>query len=58
MQQHFLLTLHPKHYLVQPPTNLLKFIKSQHTFLPSISYNHSMAPIQTCDTSTVQIHAK
>ncbi|WP_186803589.1 hypothetical protein, partial [Staphylococcus pasteuri] len=46
------------HYLVQPPTNLLQFIPSTHTFLPPISYNQSITPIQTSHTSTLQIHPK
>ena len=58
MQEHFVVTLDGKDYLVEPGTNLLEFIKSQDTFVPSICYNESMGPIQTCDTCTVEIDGK
>ncbi|WP_279751284.1 2Fe-2S iron-sulfur cluster-binding protein, partial [Staphylococcus aureus] len=54
MQEHLVVTLDGKDYLVEPGTNLLEFIKSQDTFVPSICYNESMGPIQTCDTCTVE----
>ena len=50
MQEHLVITLDGKDYLVEPGTNLLAFIKSQETFVPSICYNESLGPIQTCDT--------
>ena len=55
MQEHLILTLDGKDYLVEPGTNLLQFIKSQDTFVPSICYNESLGPIETCDTCTVEI---
>ncbi len=58
MQEHLVVTLDGKDYLVEPGTNLLEFIKSQDTFVPSICYNESMGPIQTCDTCTVEIDGK
>lgn len=42
MQEHLVVTLDGKDYLVEPGTNLLEFIKSQDTFVPSICYNESM----------------
>ncbi len=39
MQEHLVVTLDGKDYLVEPGTNLLEFIKSQDTFVPSICYN-------------------
>lgn len=55
MQEHLIITLDGKDYLVEPGTNLLQFIKSQDTFVPSICYNESLGPIETCDTCTVEI---
>jgi len=55
MQEHLIVSLDGKDYLVEPGTNLLEFIKSQDTFVPSICYNESLGPIQTCDTCTVEI---
>ncbi|MCD8785001.1 formate dehydrogenase subunit alpha [Staphylococcus gallinarum] len=55
MQEHLIVSLDGKDYLVEPGTNLLQFIKSQDTFVPSICYNESLGPIQTCDTCTVEI---
>ncbi|MGT2341062.1 hypothetical protein ACVPOQ_05755 [Staphylococcus aureus] len=37
-----MVTLDGKDYLVEPGTNLLEFIKSQDTFVPSICYNEWM----------------
>ena len=42
MQEHLVLTLDDVDYLVEPGTNLLEFIKSRDTFVPSICYNESM----------------
>ncbi|PTH19380.1 formate dehydrogenase subunit alpha [Staphylococcus auricularis] len=58
MQQHLIVTLDGKDYLVEPGTNLLEFIKSRDTFVPSICYNESLGPIQTCDTCTVEIDGR
>ena len=58
MQEHLIVSLDGKDYLVEPGTNLLQFIKSQDTFVPSICYNESLGPIQTCDTCTVEIDGK
>ncbi|MGO3726771.1 molybdopterin-dependent oxidoreductase, partial [Staphylococcus carnosus] len=58
MQEHLVITLDGKDYLVEPGTNLLAFIKSQETFVPSICYNESLGPIQTCDTCAVEIDGK
>lgn len=58
MQEHLVLTLDDVDYLVEPGTNLLEFIKSRDTFVPSICYNESMGPIQTCDTCMVEIDGK
>ena len=55
MQEHLIVSLDGKDYLVEPGTNLLQFIKSQDTFVPSICYNESLGPIQTCDTCAVEI---
>ena len=55
MQEHLIVTLDGTDYLVEPGTNLLEFIKSRNTFVPSICYNESMGPIQTCDTCMVEI---
>ena len=53
MQEHLIVTLDGTDYLVEPGTSLLEFIKSRDTFVPSICYNESMGPIQTCDTCMV-----
>ncbi|MFZ8101328.1 molybdopterin-dependent oxidoreductase, partial [Staphylococcus arlettae] len=58
MQEHLIVTLDGKDYLAEPGTNLLEFIKGQETFVPSICYNESLGPIQTCDTCTVEIDGK
>lgn len=58
MQEHLVLTLDGKDYLVEPGTNLLQFIKSRDTFVPSICYNESLGPIETCDTCAVEIDGK
>ncbi len=55
MQEHLIVTLDGKDYLVEPGTNLLEFIRSRDTFVPAICYNESMGPIQTCDTCMVEI---
>ena len=55
MQEHLVVTLDGKDYLVEPGKNLLELIKEQDTFVPSICYNPSLGPIQTCDTCTVEI---
>ncbi len=48
-----MVTLDGKDYLVEPGTNLLEFIKSQDTFVPSICYNESYANyFKACDTTT------
>ena len=52
------LTLDGKDYLVEPGTNLLQFIKAQETFVPSICFNESLGPIETCDTCMVDIDGK
>ena len=57
MQEHLIVTLDGTDYLVEPGTSLLEFIKSRDT-LPSICYNESMGPIQTCDTCMVEIDGK
>lgn len=58
MQEHLIVTLDGTDYLVEPGTSLLEFIKSRDTFVPSICYNESMGPIQTCDTCMVEIDGK
>ena len=58
MQEHLIVTLDGTDYLVEPRTSLLEFIKSRDTFVPSICYNESMGPIQTCDTCMVEIDGK
>ncbi|MCE5830774.1 formate dehydrogenase subunit alpha [Staphylococcus pseudintermedius] len=58
MQEHLIVTLDGKDYLVEPGKNLLEFIKEQQTFVPSICYNESLGPIQTCDTCAVEIDGK
>ncbi|MGX0194304.1 formate dehydrogenase subunit alpha [Staphylococcus haemolyticus] len=58
MQEHLIVTLDGTDYLVEPGTSLLEFIKSRDTFVPSICYNESMGPIQTCDTCMVEIDDK
>ncbi|SUK08328.1 formate dehydrogenase subunit alpha [Staphylococcus agnetis] len=58
MQEHLIVTLDGKDYLVEPGKNLLAFIKEQQTFVPSICYNESLGPIQTCDTCAVEIDGK
>lgn len=58
MQEHLIVTLDGTDYLVEHGTSLLEFIKSRDTFVPSICYNRSMGPIQTCDTCMVEIDGK
>lgn len=55
MQEHIVVTIDGKEYLADQGTNLLEFIKAQNTFVPSICYNESLGPIETCDTCTVMI---
>ena len=55
MQEHTVVTIDGTEYLVEPGTNLLDFIKSLDISIPSICYNESLGPIQTCDTCVVEI---
>ena len=55
MQEHTVVTIDGTEYLIEPGTNLLDFIKSLDISIPSICYNESLGPIQTCDTCVVEI---
>src|SRR5699024_11977905 len=59
MQEHQILTIDGTGYLVEEGMRLLDFIKAQElSFVPSICYNESLGPIETCDSCIVEVNGQ
>ncbi|RTX85755.1 molybdopterin oxidoreductase family protein, partial [Mammaliicoccus vitulinus] len=59
MQAHQVLTIDGKDFLVEEGMRLLDFIKAQKlSFVPSICYNESLGPIETCDSCIVEVNGQ
>ena len=59
MQEHQILTIDGTDYLVEEGMRLLDFIKAQElSFVPSICYNESLGPIETCDSCIVEVNGQ
>ncbi|QYG32440.1 formate dehydrogenase subunit alpha [Mammaliicoccus sciuri] len=59
MQEHQVITIDGKDFLVEEGMRLLDFIKAEKlTFVPSICYNESLGPIETCDSCVVEVNGQ
>lgn len=59
MQEHQVITIDGKDFLVEEGMRLLDFIKAEKlSFVPSICYNESLGPIETCDSCVVEVNGQ